>query len=256
MNPPSLKKPIISIIDEDYLIPHLNRRRRVAALLPYDYHTSGKSYPVLYLHDGQNLFDDHAPFGNWGVDNQLAALAEKGIEVIIIAIDHGGKERIAEYLPYDNPKFTEKKGEQYLQFMMEDLKPHVDKNFRVKSGREFTGIGGSSMGGLISLYAGFHHNHVFGNMMIFSPSIWISEQVFKQATQFTPIGYTKVYLYSGGQESHSLKPSMDFLGSILKNREQKTGRIEIMESHNPEGTHQEYFWGQEFPKALSWLYSK
>ncbi|MBK8112306.1 MAG: hypothetical protein IPK46_19315 [Saprospiraceae bacterium] len=110
MNPPSFKKPLINVIDEDYLIPHLNRRRRVAALLPHNYATSNKTYPVLYLHDGQNLFDDHAPFGNWGVDKQLAVLAELGIEVIVIAIDHGGKERIAEYLPYDNPKFTEKKG--------------------------------------------------------------------------------------------------------------------------------------------------
>lgn len=255
MNPSSVKKPIISVIDEDYLIPHLNRRRRVAALLPHDYHTSEKTYPVLYLHDGQNLFDDYAPFGNWGVDKQLALLAESGIDVIVIAIDHGGKERIAEYLPYDNPKFTEKKGEQYLQFMMEDLKPHVDKNFRVKSEREHTGIGGSSMGGLISLYAGFNYSHIFGRMMIFSPSIWISEQVFKQATQFIPEGKTKIYLYSGGQESNSLKPSMDFLGSILQHRNRVTGNIEIKESHNAEGTHQEYFWGKEFPKALSWLYS-
>ncbi|MBK8699930.1 MAG: alpha/beta hydrolase [Saprospiraceae bacterium] len=255
MNSITLRKPIIKVIDEDYVIPHLNSRRRVAAILPHDYEYSNKHYPVLYLHDGQNLFDEQAPFGNWGVDKKLTLLAEQGIEVIVIAIDHGGKERIAEYLPYDSPKFTEKKGELYIQFMMEDLKPYVDRNFRVKTEREYTGIGGSSMGGLISLYAGFHYSEVFGNMMIFSPSIWISEQVFNHAALFSPKGDTKIYLYSGGQESHSLKPAMDFLGSILKSRKNAHSMLDIMESHNPIGTHQEYYWGQEFPKALTWLYT-
>ena len=255
MNSTIFRTPLIRVIDEDYKIPHLNRRRRVAAILPHDYETSGKEYPVLYLHDGQNLFDDYAPFGNWGVDKCLTRLAEKGIEVIVIAIDHGGKDRISEYLPYDNPKYTEKQGELYLKFMMEDLKPYIDRNFRVRSEREFTGIGGSSMGGLISLYAGFHYNEVFGNLMIFSPSIWISEEVFKQASTFIPRGPTNIYLYSGGKESAGLKPSMDFLGSILKSRTYRHNTLNIKESFNPEGTHQEYFWGKEFPIALTWLFS-
>jgi predicted alpha/beta superfamily hydrolase len=256
MNSTFIKEPIIRIIDEDYRIPQLNKRRRVAAILPHNYDNSAKFYPVLYLHDGQNLFDDDAPFGTWGVDKCLAELADKGIEVIVIAIDHGGKDRIAEYLPYDNPKFTESKGELYLKFMMEDLKPYVDRHFRVKTEREHTGIGGSSMGGLISLYAGFNYSNVFGKLMIFSPSIWISEQVYKQAQSFQAYGDTDIYLYAGGREMASLQASMDRLASILAYNKNSHHTINIKSNHNPDGMHQEYFWGQEFPKAMQWLFDK
>ncbi len=255
MNSTISKEPIIRIINEDYLIPQLNKRRRVAALLPHDYDSSAKFYPVLYLHDGQNLFDDSAPFGTWAVDRCLAQLAEEGLEVIVIAIDHGGKDRIAEYLPYNNPKFTESKGELYVKFMMEELKPYVDKHFRVKTEREHTAIGGSSMGGLISLYAGFNYNDVFGKLMIFSPSIWISEEVFRQANSLAPVGETDIYFYAGGDEMKTLKSSMDRLVKILKSN-LSINPINIKFSYKPEGKHQEYFWGQEFPHALSWLFNK
>lgn len=249
------REPIIKVIDEDYIIPQLNTRRRIAALLPHDYDNSAKYYPVLYLHDGQNLFDDYAPFGNWGVDKCMSYLSNLGIDVIVISIDHGGKDRISEYMPYKTTKYSDSKGDLYVKFMMEDLKPYVDEHFRVKPEREFTGIGGSSMGGLISLYAGFNHSDVFGKMLIFSPSIWISEQVFNQANSFQPKGPTKLYMYAGGEESGSLKPSMDLLGSILKSKKNKFQNLEIEESFNPKGKHQEYYWGLEFPRAMKWLYS-
>ncbi len=247
--------PIIKIIDHDYLIPQLKRRRRVAALLPHDYYNEAKYYPVLYLNDGQNLFDDTAPFGNWSVDKALSQLAQIGLEVIVISIDHGGKDRINEYLPYDNPTYTDKEGQHYIDWIMNDLKPYVDQHFRVKNEREHTGIGGSSMGGLISLFAGFNHNDVFGNLMIFSPSIWISNQVFIHAQSFNIVGDTNIYLYAGGQESESLKPSIDHLHSMLVKRNGRY-KLNIKNAYNPSGKHQEYFWGLEFPMSLSWLYSQ
>ena len=91
--------------------------------MPHDYYSSQKHYPVLYLHDGQNLFDDYAPYGNWGVDKSLAQLSRQGKgEVIIVAIDHGGVLRIKEMLPYTTSKYTEAEGQLYLKFMMETLK--------------------------------------------------------------------------------------------------------------------------------------
>lgn len=249
-------EPIIKIIDEDYMIPQLNRRRRIAAILPYDYEYSNKQYPVLYLHDGQNLFDDYAPFGNWGVDKCMKRLSERGLDIIIIAIDHGGKDRISEYLPYDDPKYNDSKGDLYVKFMMEDLKPHIDKNFRVKPEREYTGIGGSSMGGLISLYAGFHYNEIFGKLLIFSPSLWISDQVFYQALNFLPKGKTDLYFYAGGNESKSLVPSVEKMIDILMSRKYSDQFFNIKSKINPEGKHQEYFWGQEFPSAIEWLFHK
>ncbi|MFZ1751989.1 MAG: alpha/beta hydrolase-fold protein, partial [Saprospiraceae bacterium] len=194
--------PTIEMLDEAYEIPQLGRNRRIAVLLPHDYHQTSKHYPVLYLHDGQNLFDEYAPYGNWGVDKSLQKLSEDGMsEVIIVAIDHGGVLRIQEYMPYSTPRYTDAEGHLYLEFMLYDLKPKIDSKYRVKKGREFTGIGGSSLGGLISLYAGFEFPNIFGKMMIFSPSLWISEEIYDLARSFVPAGPTDIYLYAGGMES-------------------------------------------------------
>ena len=143
--------PRIEILDNAYEIHQLGRTRRIAVLLPHNYYQTDKKYPVLYLHDGQNLFDEYAPYGNWGVDKSLEKLARSGFgDVIIVAIDHGGVLRIQEYLPYSTPRYTEAEGHLYLKFMLEDLKPMIDNKYRVLRNREATGIGGSSLGGLIS----------------------------------------------------------------------------------------------------------
>ena len=90
--------PIVRVIEEKFEIPQLGKKRRITALLPHDYNESEKAYPVLYLQDGQNLFDDNAPFGNWAIDRALALMAEKDMgDIIVIAIDHGEKDRIKEY---------------------------------------------------------------------------------------------------------------------------------------------------------------
>jgi predicted alpha/beta superfamily hydrolase len=247
--------PIIEIMEEEYLIPQLNRKRRIAALLPSNYYKTKKSYPVLYLHDGQNLFDDYAPFGNWGLDKTLAKMAQQGIgDVIIIAIDHGGKHRIQEYLPYPSLKYTDHQGQLYLKFMLDTLKPMVDKKYRVLSDRQNTGIGGSSMGGLISLHAGLKHAEIFGKMMIFSPSIWLSEQVFIDAAMFRPPSETKIYMYAGGNESKTLHNDMQRLEKIISDRSGFNKFISVKYTYKQSGTHQEHHWGLEFPKALKWLF--
>ncbi|MEZ4773778.1 MAG: alpha/beta hydrolase-fold protein [Bacteroidia bacterium] len=247
--------PIIRVIEEDYEIPQLGRRRRISALLPYDYEESETYYPVLYLHDGQNLFNEHAMFGNWAIDQSLAKLAEKGLkDIIIIAVDHGGEERISEYSPYYNPKFGEGSGELYLQFVEQTLKPYVDRKFRVFTDRLNTGIGGSSMGGLISLYAGIVHNHVFSKMMIFSPSLWISPKVYYHTSSFLAKEKTEMYVYAGEQESKSHITNVKRLKSSLYRSTADQSLLRFHLSINPEGTHNESFWREEFPKAIEWLY--
>ena len=247
--------PIIEVIEDEYLIPQLNRKRRIAALLPHDYYENNKSYPVLYLHDGQNLFDDYSPFGNWGVDKSLTTLAKKGMsDIIIIAIDHGGQHRIQEYLPFPTPKYDDNQGHKYVEFMMNTLKPLVDNKYRVRKEREFTGIGGSSMGGLISLYAGLKHNDTFSRMMIFSPSLWLSQEIFVETSKFKPEEKTKIYLYCGGKESTSLHPQMLLIERLLTEPSPFSKNIATKISYNASGTHQERHWGKEFPKALQWLF--
>lgn len=246
--------PKIEIIEEAYEIPQLGRSRRISVLLPHNYYETDRKYPVLYLHDGQNLFDEYAPYGNWGVDKSLQKLSENDFgDVIIVAIDHGGVLRIQEYLPYSTPRYTESEGESYLKFMLDDLKPMIDSRFRVQTERESTGIGGSSLGGLISLFAGFEHPDIFGKMMIFSPSLWISEEIYKKAKAFVPSGQTDIYLYAGGMESANHYGQVLRLENILQEK-RRYDDFDIIFSHNPSGQHKEIHWGHQFPLALKWLY--
>ncbi|MEM8894817.1 MAG: alpha/beta hydrolase-fold protein [Bacteroidota bacterium] len=248
-------RPIIRIIEQEYEIPQLRRERRIAALLPHDYETSDLSYPVLYLQDGQNLFDEHAPYGNWAIDQALSDLSAEGLgDVIVITIDHGGEERINEYSPYYHPRFGRGQGGDYLDFIKFTLKPYVDKTFRVIPDRANTGIGGSSLGGLISLYAGFRESAIFGKMMVFSPSLWVSPKVFYQAQSYLPDQETWLYLYAGGRESSYHIPNVLRLKGALLKRSFDYRHLHFKLNINQEGTHSEMYWREEFPRALKWLY--
>lgn len=248
-------EPIIEVIEEAYEIPHLDATRKISALLPHDYYKSEKRYPVLYLQDGQNLFNPLAPYGDWAIDKSMAKLAEEGLsDLIIIAIDHGEEERINEYLPYYHPRFGEGKGNFYIQFMIEKLIPYINNNFRTLTDFENTGIGGSSMGGLISLHAGLSNPGVFGKMMIFSPSLWISKTIFNNTKSFQPLEESMIYLYSGGKESIEHLPNAQKLGAIIKEKMIKGHNIDFHFSINELASHAEVHWREEFPKAAKWLF--
>ncbi|MFT5165375.1 MAG: putative alpha/beta superfamily hydrolase [Saprospiraceae bacterium] len=247
--------PIIEVIEEEYEIPHLNVKRKISALLPYDYHLSSKQYPVLYLQDGQNLFNPQAPYGDWAINKSLGKLAATGFkDIIIIAIDHGEQKRMLEYLPYDHPRFGKGKGKLYIRFMEEKLIPYVNSHYRTLSGYESVGIGGSSMGGLISLYAGLTEPEVFGKMMIFSPSLWISTEIFQQAKAFKALPSSRIYVYAGGKESQAHLPNVLQLESIFKKKLDKGAFFDMEVSVNHLGEHAEVYWREEFPKALKWLF--
>jgi len=248
-------EPIIEVLEEAYEIPQLNATRKISALLPYNYHQTDKRYPVLYLQDGQNLFNPLAPYGDWAIDKSMAKLAEEGLsDIIIIAIDHGEEERINEYLPYYHPRFGQGKGNFYIQFMVEKLIPYVNAHFRTLTNFENTGIGGSSMGGLISLHAGLSNPGIFGKMMIFSPSLWISKTVFNNTKSFKPLQESKIYLYAGGKESIAHLPNAQRLGAIIQEKMVKGHHIDFHFSINEMGNHAEVHWREEFPKAVKWLF--
>ena len=161
--------PIIEVIEEAYYIDEFDTTRKISALLPYNYYDSDRHYKVLYLQDGQNLFNPHAPFGDWAIDKSLEVLASEGYDdVLIIAIDHGDERRIREYLPYRHSRHGKGLGKAYIKFMREKLIPYVHKKYRVLEDYADTGIGGSSMGGLISLYGGLKHPEIFGKLMVLS----------------------------------------------------------------------------------------
>lgn len=246
--------PHIELLDEPFVIPQLIRTRRITALLPHDYYESDRRYPVLYLQDGQNLFDDFAPFGSWGVDKRLAILAEYGLgDLIVIAIDHAAEERVAEFTPSFRTRLGRGQGKKYVHFLAETLKPYVDARFRTRPGQADTGIGGSSMGGLISIYAGLMYPQLYGKLMIFSPSLWVVPSVPFHLLQLSATYRGRIYLYAGGRESETMVPNLERFQAQLA-RQVATSEVAFKTSIDPDGQHNEARWGEEFPYALRWLF--
>lgn len=248
--------PTAEVISEKFYIPQLDRYRKIWAVLPYDYHTSDKSYPVLYLQDAQNLFNEGSGFGNWEIDKKLSILAEYGRgDIIIIAIEHGSEDRIKEYI-FDNDNVANgSEGKKYIRFITDTLKPYVDENYRTKKDRDNTGIGGSSLGALISIYSGFLYPEVYSKLLIFSPSLWVEPNNNFPMMNFRVPFKTKIYLYGGGQEGSKMVKRIHIFEEYLKKWEKKNlFDFEFRTSINPEGTHSEFYWSQEFPRAIEWLF--
>ncbi|SDI89392.1 Predicted hydrolase of the alpha/beta superfamily [Chryseobacterium jejuense] len=248
--------PTAEVISEKFYIPQLDRYRKIWAVLPYDYHTSDKSYPVLYLQDAQNLFNEGSGFGNWEIDKKLSILAEYGRgDVIVIAIEHGSEERIKEYI-FDNDNVANgSEGKKYIRFITDTLKPYVDENYRTKKDRDNTGIGGSSLGALISIYSGFLYPEVYSKLLIFSPSLWVEPNNNFPMMSFRVPFKTKIYLYGGGQEGSKMVKRIHIFEEYLKRWEKKNlFDFEFRTNINPEGTHSEFYWSQEFPRAIEWLF--
>ena len=247
--------PLKIIIEDDFEIPQLHKKRRIWALLPSDYHLSKKVYPVLYLQDAQNLFDEQSPFGNWAIDRKLGVLTEMGFgDIIIVAIEHGGKDRIKEYLPFTTAHFGMGEGKKYARFLVETLKPYIDNKFRTLPKRDFNGVGGSSMGGLISIFTGLMYPDVFSKWMVFSPSLWVSSEIFHRARHSSNQMETWIYLYGGHEESTHMETDLKLLRETLKSKRLSKKLYHSKLSVNPKGQHNEKYWGAEFPKAIKWLF--
>jgi metallo-beta-lactamase class B len=243
--------PQVKIIDTAFKIPQLNRLRRVWIYLPKNYAQSAKTYPVIYLNDGQNLFNEQtAAFGEWGVDECLDSLQNQlGKEAIIIGIDHGGDKRLIEYNPYDDQKNGKGEGKAYTDFLANTLKPYIDSKYRTKKGADYNMVGGSSMGAVISLYAVFEYPNVFGGALLFSPAFWVTPTLYEAASKFTTNNMPKFYFYAGGKESTSMLADMEKMIGIL----QVKNRVQIRKTVNPLGQHNESSWRAEFPDAYRWL---
>ena len=236
-------------------MPQLNKSRKVWALLPYNYHKTEKSYPVLYLHDAQNLFDENAIFGNWEIDKKMSILAEYGRgDLIIIAIENGHGERINEYVLDADSVAQNAEGKKYVRFLADTLKPYVDSVYRTKPEREFTGIGGSSLGALISIYSGFLYPEVYSKLMIFSPSLWVNPEYDFPVMNFRNPYEIKVYMYGGVIEGAEMTERMLEFESRMQSTDKYSVQFSFKTSINPEGRHQEFFWSQEFPRAVEWLF--
>ena len=248
----------VSVLDTAFSIPQLGRTRRVWIYLPPDYATSHRRYPVLYMHDGQNVFDNATSgFGEWGVDETLDSLYARGDGgVIVVAVDHGGNKRLDEYSPFRNPRYGGGEGDAYVDFLARTLKPYIDRRYRTMPDRLHTGVAGSSMGGLISLYAALKYPEVFGRAGVFSPAFWFSEQNYAFARAARPLPGTRLYFVGGAREGD--QPALYVEGQRAMIDTLRAAGFQVGTQMDAmiraDGTHQEWFWRREFPYAYQWLF--
>lgn len=243
--------------------PQLGNRRDILVYLPPSYHVSEKYYPVVYMHDGQNLFDEVTSFvGEWRVDETLEEIAHsEGYEAIVVGIPSVGEERMLEYSPYDT-RWGKSKAAQYLAFMTETVKPLVDSSFRTLPGRSTTGVAGSSMGGLISMYAFLRCPQVFGWVGAMSPSFWLVNHHIIHDIEQMPYIPGRIYLDIGEQEissrragkSQQLTSTVRQVYEALVVRGYQPNR-EILYVTDPEGVHHESAWARRFPQMIRFFLS-
>lgn len=240
----------VCVIDTAFLIPQLKRTRRVWIYLPPSYCTTpGRKYPVLYMHDGQNIFDDATSYsGEWGVDEFLDTTALQ--QCIVVAIDHGGGKRLNEYNPYDSDRFGKGEGDLYTQFLVKTLKPYIDRHYRTLRDKKNTFIAGSSMGGLISLYAVLKYPNVFGGAGVFSPAFWITgHRILDEVRSRGKAVNARIYFYAGKQEGETMVPDMlkvfDEMHTLSPS--------EMISVIRDEGRHNEASWKKEFPLFYEWI---
>jgi predicted alpha/beta superfamily hydrolase len=239
----------VLIIDPAFYMPQLGRTRRIWLYLPADYHTTDKHYPVVYMHDGQNLFDANEAFGEaWQIGEIMDALKAG---CIIVGIDNGREMRMTEYNFHHHKKFGKGEGKQYVEFIVHTLKPHIDKTYRTEKSRDSTFTVGSSMGGLISFFAALYYPGVFGGAGIFSPSFWlvpglkddIKEEIAKKGLE------QRFYFYAGGREGAGMIENITSIARILDT----TAQYRVHAVINPEGEHTEATWRSQIPDFYAWM---
>jgi alpha-glucosidase len=230
--------------------PQLKTTKKIWVYLPLDYTISKKKYPVMYLQDGQNLFDAVTAYaGEWQIDETLDSLKAA---VIIIGIEHGNEKRIEELTPFKNEQYGGGSADLYLEFIVQHLKPYVDSHYRTKTGKYNTAIGGSSLGGLVAYYAALKYPKLFGKAMVFSPAFWINPEVYS-LTENTKTLKSKIYFMCGDSESDSMVADMERMIDLVNDKRCSCLHL----THTKivaQGKHNETLWKNEFAKAYLWLF--
>jgi predicted alpha/beta superfamily hydrolase len=248
--------------------PQLRNRRHVDVYLPPSYSSGRGRFPVIYMHDGQNLSDPGTAFaGTWELDATLDQLADRGIEPIVVGVHNAGEARLAEYSPFPDRKHGGGDADAYLAFLVERLKPRIDRLFRTKIDRDATGILGSSMGGLVSLYAFFRYPSVFARAGVMSPSLWFGQGAVLDFIEEARAPQGRIYLDVGALEGVGTLRDTRRLGRLLVrkgfSRPRRGGARSVPRGgssksalqyfEDPGGRHQEAAWARRLESALAFL---
>ncbi len=248
-------------IIEDFNIPQLKRTRRIWVYLPPGYDKSKKRYPVLYMHDGQNLFSDSTSFfGEWGVDETLEELiAKKKIsKMIVVGVDNS-EYRLNEYTPFGFDYHGHEiipEAEQYGIFLVETLKPHIDENYRTKPDRKHTAVSGSSMGGLVSTYLGVKYQDVFSKVGALSSSFGVCRDEMIKFIEQNPKQYSmRFWLDMGSEEAGNMELNenqIPVINALLNAgwKKDKEVRFEVYKG----AVHNETYWRARFDEVLLYLF--
>jgi predicted alpha/beta superfamily hydrolase len=227
--------------------------RDLAVYLPPSYGETDRRYPVLYMQDGQNLFDPKASFaGSWRVDLAMNWAAARRLEGIVVGVPNAGEDRIAEYSPFDHPEGGPGRGGEYVSYLAGTIKPLVDARFRTLPQRETTGVAGSSMGGLISLFAFFARPDAFGIVAALSPSLWFGGRAIFGLLDAAPFQPGSLYLDVGRLEGAETLENARRLRDLLRAKGYVQGtHLRYVEDRG--GKHEEAAWGRRFRAALPFL---
>lgn len=229
-----------------------------------DEENSGRRYPVFYLNDGQNLFESSTSFTGveWGVDETADRLIRERVvpPMIIVGIDNAGKERFREYMPHRSlqPMMLRVQGQRYPKFLTREVMPFIARNYRVATGPENTGLGGSSLGALISVYTAAVRPGLIGRLLLESPSLWASNRQMIRESREIKRWPERVFLATGTAEAgradkdRSMVDDVRELGAIFGRAGLGANRLRLFIEEG--ANHHESAWARRFPEALSFLF--
>jgi len=241
--------------------------RYVRVWLPPGYDdpaNSSQQYPVLYLNDGQNLFEASSSFTGveWQVDETGDRLIREGVipPMFIVGLDNAGKDRLREYMPHRSlsPRLFRAQGSRYPSFLFKEVMPFMAGNYRVASGPENTGLGGSSLGALIALYTAAVSPGTFGRLLLESPSLWASNRQIIRQSRAVKRWPERVFVGIGTAEvgrpdrDQSTVDDVRELAGILRRKGLNDDRLRLVIEEG--GTHHESAWARRFPEALAFLF--
>jgi len=228
--------------------------------------SAGRNYPVFYLNDGQNLFENSTSFTGveWQVDETAERLIREGLipPIIIVGIDNGGKDRLREYMPNRSlqPMMFRVHGTRYPTFLFKEVMPFIARHYRVAEGAANTGLGGSSLGALIALYTAAIRPGAIGRLLLESPSLWASNRQLLRQSRTVQRWPERIFLATGTAEGgrpdkdQSMVDDVREMASIFRRAGLNETRLGLLVEDG--GTHHEAAWARRFPHALAFLFGR
>jgi predicted alpha/beta superfamily hydrolase len=232
--------------------PQRDNHRDIDVYLPPSYRGDRRRYPVVYMQDGQNLADPERAFaGTWRLPEAIETLSARGIDAIFVGVPNLGEHRLREYSPFFDLRHGGGDGDAYLAFLERTVKPLVDRRFRTRPEREATGVFGSSMGALISLYAFFRAPDTFGFAGAMSSALWFADRAIIAYVEKDGAPPGRIYLDVGTDEGTGTLRDARTLAKVLQRKGYSEHDFHFLE--DPGGRHTESDWARRLVPALEFL---